>query len=183
MKLNRLRNWKGISLMLGAVICLTLLTLCHSQTEEKRMRTRLTAIWYLLREEMLQGYRFPRSFSEMEPPGEPELFVCPRSGSVPGSWNSVDSWTDFIYVGGSPAVGSNRALVISPSENHGGGDGYVILEGGQFLRLPASEVAALIQDPFKWETNSGASVVQLMREEMVMSVPKRFRARYGKMAR
>jgi hypothetical protein len=95
-------------------------------------------VYFELRDALGDGDHFPVSFAEMKSRSvNRHLFILPGSGSKIGNMESVEDWTDFIYVGNNTELVPDVALIISPPENHGGEYGYVVEVDGVFVKLPA----------------------------------------------
>ncbi|MGH7993212.1 MAG: hypothetical protein ACREDQ_06830 [Limisphaerales bacterium] len=140
-------------------------------------------IYSLLR----RGNILPTKLSELGDPinsnlfssEDPNLFICPGTGSRVGPMSKIEEWTDYIYAG-QPGADYliNVAILISPPENHGGKEGYVLFSGGFVSRLPASDVRRLITNPFCMATNETPDNIASARQVTIMSMPKRLRPYY-----
>ena len=93
--------------------------------------------FFLLHEATGQDIVFPKTLAELNSSNlDTKLFICPGTRSEPGSMQSVEEWSDYIYVGKALESIPGTALLISPPENHAGDYGYVLLVGLAIRRLP-----------------------------------------------
>lgn len=61
----------------------------------------------------------------------PELFVCPSSGNETGSFETVDEWTDYVYISGLGETSSpDTVLMYCPAKNHHGDGGNLLFQDG-----------------------------------------------------
>jgi hypothetical protein len=139
----------------------------------------LTQIYYSLLDEVESGDHFTWSFSNLNSQASHlGVFVSPGSGSVPDSLNTVEKWSDFIYVGNLEDVVPSAAMIISPPENHQGKYGYVMLVGGRLIRLPADQVRAIVSDPCLTATNTLQAKIDLLKQRLTLRVPDRLQRYY-----
>lgn len=105
-------------------------------------------------------------------------FVCPGTGTRPGSFSNVDEWTDFIYVGNNIDSRPDVPMIISPPENHDGQYGYVVMPIEGIIRLPSIQVRALINEPWLVATNETEDNLNAIKREISVNVPPKFRPYY-----
>jgi len=59
------------------------------------------------------------------------LFVCPASGNKSGPIETVDEWTDYVYIVGLSETNAPSEIVMyCPSENHGGDGANIFFADG-----------------------------------------------------
>ena len=59
------------------------------------------------------------------------LFCCPSSDTEPGTFETVDNWTDYVYVPGLPeSVPPDTVIMYCPAKNHKGEGGNVLFGDG-----------------------------------------------------
>jgi prepilin-type processing-associated H-X9-DG protein len=62
---------------------------------------------------------------------QPALFRCFGSGNEPGTFETVDEWTDYVYVPGLPeSVLPDTVIMYCPAKNHKGEGGNVLFGDG-----------------------------------------------------
>ena len=62
---------------------------------------------------------------------QPALFRCFGSGNEPGKFDTVDEWTDYVYVPGLPeSVHPSTVLMYCPAKNHKDDGGNVLFADG-----------------------------------------------------
>ncbi len=131
--------------------------------------------------------RFPKSLKEFvaydvriqgEARLEPDYFVCPGTGSIPASMNEINSWTDYIFIGNVADYMAAVPFIVSPPENHHGKYGYVATALYGVIRLPPSEVRALIKSPWLISTNETQEHIENIKREIIINVPPRLRTYY-----
>jgi hypothetical protein len=105
-------------------------------------------------------------------------FVCPDTGTHAGTMTNVDDWTDYIYVGNSIDSIPSVALIISPPENHHGKYGYVVTPDRGIMRLPPSEVRALVIEPWLLATNETAAHIDDVKRYIKVNVPLKLQPYY-----
>lgn len=147
---------------------------------DTEVSNRLYRVWISLHDQFLESDRFPLSLSGLKATKiDPAWLVCPGTGSTPGSLTNVESWTDFVYVGGGWDGVPFSAVLISPPENHRGNYGYAIFMCGVVRRFSSAEIAALVKRPWLMASNSDATSIEYLAEGLSVRVPVRYRAKYG----
>lgn len=179
--------------LFGSAVCLVslLITGCfygphpisksHEQidAEEISISNNLVCIWSLLHNAAGDRDRFPNSLSELKlSPQDEKLFVYPCTGSRPGTPDTIEEWTDYIYVGGVWDGVPKTALIISPPENHQGKYGYVLCVGLWVFRLPPDQVRMLVKEPWLLATNTPPDNVNYLKKQITVHVPKRLQKLY-----
>jgi len=114
----------------------------------------------------------------MVPDLDSNYFVCPGTGSIPGSISNVEEWSDYIYIGNSKNTIPDVPVLISPPENHNGKYGYIVVPGQATMRLPSSEVRAVIKEPWILATNETPDNIENVKRDIIVNVPRRLRAYY-----
>ena len=62
---------------------------------------------------------------------QPSLLRCFGSGNEPGTFETVDEWTDYVYISGLPeSVHPSTVLMYCPAKNHKGKGGNVLFADG-----------------------------------------------------
>lgn len=70
----------------------------------------------------------------------PRLFICPTSGNAAGTFETVDEWTDYVYISGLSETNSpSEILMYCPIENHGGEGGNILFLDGHVEWLNSEE--------------------------------------------
>lgn len=175
----------GIPTVCAALICLCisgcartpLSPSADSRSIDVVVTNNLMHIWLILRDTIGECDRFPRSLSELNRLNlDTNLFVCPSTGSRAGPMQTVEQWTDYIYIGGAWEGIPRTALVISPPENHCGNYGYAICVDGYLTRLTDTQIHSLIEKPWLLDTNASQSNINYLKKEMTVRVPVRLRS-------
>ena len=96
---------------------------------------------------------------------------------------TVEDWTDFIYVGNNTEQVPYAALIISPPENYHGDYGYLLTVDGVFLRLPAAQLRKVVEEPWLLATNTPPQNIDYLKRQIVLRVPKRFSVLYANAGR
>jgi hypothetical protein len=134
----------------------------------------MSAVWVNLRETAHGAFLpFARTLEQTLIDGG--LTVRAAKGSRLGQLASVDN---YIYIGGMEAYMQNAPVLISPPENHGGTNGYVLFADATISQLPPEEVRRLIRDPLGALSEPPDTLVRL-RDSMQVNIPRRFEATYG----
>jgi prepilin-type processing-associated H-X9-DG protein len=59
------------------------------------------------------------------------LFTCPTSGNEPGPFETVDKWTDYVYLQGlTESSAEDAILAYCPAKNHDGEGGNILFADG-----------------------------------------------------
>ena len=139
----------------------------------------LRQVYFKLRAAMDDGDRFPASFSQLKYAKlDGQLFVCPGSGSRAGTMDTIESWSDFIYVGNDSEGVPELPLLISPPENHRGEYGYIIFVDGRISKTPPEVAARLVREPWFLATNSPPANVEYEKNRISVFVPRKFQSEY-----
>jgi hypothetical protein len=148
--------------------------------EEISVSNNLVRIWSLLRDAKGDRDRFPKSLSELKlSPEEKNLFVCPGTGSQPETLDTIDEWTDYIYIGGVWEGSPKTALIISPPENYQGKYGYVLCVGYWVFRLPPNQIRMLVKTPWLLDTNASVENIDYLKKGITVHIPKRLQSNYA----
>ena len=142
-------------------------------------RSNLTQVWRLLMQWVGEGDTFPPSLARLaEVTTKSNLFVCPNTGSRPGTMANVEEWTDYIYIGNQLEVSVlYGANLICPPENHGGTHGHVVWNGGNVDTLDAAQIRSLISDPWRAAKNP-PDLIDHFRTNAIIRIPKKFQPLY-----
>ena len=136
--MNRKKRLVGIGLVL-AVLLVVALCIPAISTSLKRAR-RITCSNYL--KQIGFGIKmYAGEHGEIYPVRLREVseymahqsgpFCCPNSGNEPGTFETVDEWTDYVYVPGLPeSVPPETVLMYCPAKNHEGDGGNVLFADG-----------------------------------------------------
>lgn len=180
-----------LNLRSGALICIIsslLISGCSSSSLSRAnaevemdaaVSNQLKQIWAELRGEMGESDHFAKSLVDLRLPARKrKLFVSPETGSRPGDQNSIEKWTDFIYVGNCSEEVPRAALVISPPENHHGEYGFILCVDGEIFKLPAEQVRMSIATPWLLATNTPQGNLDSLKGRITVFVPDRLRSAY-----
>lgn len=62
---------------------------------------------------------------------QPRLFICPQSGNRPGPIETVDEWTDYVYLSGLTSTSAqDKVIVFCSSKNHDWDGGNILFRDG-----------------------------------------------------
>ncbi|MEW6159450.1 MAG: hypothetical protein AB1813_18640 [Verrucomicrobiota bacterium] len=167
----------SLHLLLCALIAVSAMLSCK-RNELQVQEERLMAIWSLLREEMFKSDRFPKSFSDLPRPINPEIFLAIDSEKAVSDWSRIEVWTDYIYIGNQEPSVPSCALVISPPENHRNGIGHVLLSGGEVIQMNSTQIKSLIADPLLLAPAEKETFPQY-RLKLSIRIPEKFQDKYG----
>ena len=119
------------------------------------------------------GGRFPESLSELAPQylGEPQLLICPSTGSKPGPMSAVHSWTSYIYVSGlTESDRSDIPQILEDPKNHSGAGGNVCFVGGYVKWMNTADLLPLLRAPWGGHAppHSDAAAVELKQRVRII---------------
>jgi len=137
--------WLGLLFLLGCVVAIVLPAVVCS-----RERSRRTPCANNLKQLGLGMKMFAGDHDEMFPSklvdirrymaDQAKIFICPRSGNKPGTIETVDGWTDYVYISGLSETNSpSEILMYCPIENHGGEGGNILFLDGHVEWFNAEE--------------------------------------------
>lgn len=131
--------------------------------EQKRQScyTRLCLIAPMLVAFRDRNDRYPRNLAELVSGEDPETmryFVCPVTGHVEGSPDSIDSWSDYKYVKGHKKGDEGDGVVLfCPVENHSGNYGHVLTVDGGVLTLDKLHLETYVRTEYLIRTSINSS--------------------------
>ena len=85
------------------------------------------------------------------------LLFCPISGSKPGPIETVDEWTDYVYVSGlSETNAPDTVLMYCPAKNHRGAGGNVLFADGHVEWFNSKHSKDFVEDESSFEDMIGS---------------------------
>ena len=133
-RIGSIVSWSALAVIVSAV------ALCHS-VDSARERARRVSCCSNLKFASVALHMYAADHHETYPgklaeigkywADQPSIFACPSTRNKPGSFDTADEWTDYVYVPGLPeSVPPDTVIMYCPAKNHKGEGGNVLFTDG-----------------------------------------------------